>query len=196
MTEKLKKRVMEYRSKGFDSDEIAREMNLSRQTVAWLLSRSLEEVPPADVKIGWRSIGVFPHRMRMISSIMVDIILEEMEKGDFVPATVLGIAHNGVFYAVFAAEELGIEFTTYRPGREGTTGGLGANYAGLDGKNVVIIDDVLDTGRTVRGAIETVRSYNADPKVVVVLLNKTEMNEIDGVPLRALIRARVIAGER
>ncbi|MCI0497610.1 MAG: orotate phosphoribosyltransferase-like protein [Thermoplasmata archaeon] len=195
MTEKLKKKAMEFRSMGFDPDEIAREMNLSRETVAWLLSRSMKDSPPADAKIGWRSIGVFPHRMRLISEIMVDIVFEEMEKGDFAPDTVIGVAHNGIVYGAFTAEELGIEFTTYRPAKEGT-GGFGANYASVDGKEVVIVDDVLDTGRTVRGVIDAARANNADPKLVVVLLNKTEMNEIDGVPLRSLIRARVIAGER
>jgi len=196
MTEKMKKIAMEYREKGFDPEEIAREMNLSRETVAWLLSRSLDGTPPADVKIGWRSIGVFPHRMRMISEILVDIVGEEIEKGEWVPDTVIGIAHNGIIYGAFTAEDLGIEFTTYRPGKDGGTGGLGANYAGIEGKNIVIVDDVLDTGRTVRGAIETARSYNATVKLIAVVVNKTQMDEIDGVPLRALMRANPIIGER
>jgi len=196
MTEKMKKIAMEYREKGFDPEEIAREMNLSRETVAWLLSRSLDGTPPADVKIGWRSIGVFPHRMRMIADIMVDIAYEEMEKGEWIADTVTGIAHNGIIYGAFTAEDLGVEFTTYRPGKDGGTGGLGANYAGIDGKNIVIVDDVLGSGKTVRGAIETMRSYNADPRLVVVLVNKTQMDEIDGVPLRALIRSNAIVGER
>ncbi len=196
MTEKMKKIAMEYREKGFDPEEIAREMNLSRETVAWLLSRSLDGTPPADVKIGWRSIGVFPHRMRLIADIMVDIVYEEIEKGEWIPDTVIGIAHNGIIYGAFTAEDLGVEFTTYRPGKDGGTGGLGANYAGIDGKEVVIVDDVLGTGHTVRGAIETARSYGANPKLVVVVVNKTQMDEIEGVPLRALMRANPIIGER
>jgi len=196
MTEKMKKIAMEYREKGFDPEEIAREMNLSRETVAWLLSRSLDGTPPADVKIGWRSIGVFPHRMRMIATIIVDIVYEEIEKGEWIPDTVMGIAHNGIIYGAFTAEDLGVEFTTYRPGKDGGTGGLGANYAGIDGKDVVIVDDVLGTGHTVRGAIETARSYGAIPKLVVVVVNKTQMDEIEGIPLRALMRANPIIGER
>lgn len=194
--ERLKKEAIEYRTKGLDSEDIAREMNLSRETVDWLLSRTIKEEPPVDVKIGWRSIGVYPNRIAMISSIMADIVFEEMEKGDWTPDIAVGIAHNGIAFATFLANELGIEFAIYRPGKQGSTGSLGANYAGVDGKKIVIVDDVLGTGTTMRGTINTLRGYGGKPVLGILLVNKTEVNEIDGMPIRALIRARAIAVKR
>jgi orotate phosphoribosyltransferase-like protein len=43
-----------------------------------------------------------------------------------------------------------------------------------------------------KGAIKTVEEMDCEPILCVVLVNKTELNELAGVPLRALVRTRLI----
>jgi len=47
---------------------------------------------------------------------------------------------------------------------------------------------VLMEGETVKAAVQTARSVRAKPTGIVVLINKSNQDTIDGVPLRALIQ--------
>ena len=186
----LATRAQELRKKGFDTKEIATELHLSTNTIEWLLTKDLaEEIAPRDVKIGWRSIGIYPYRISKIAEIMTDIVAEEMEKREFSLDSVVGLLINGIPFATFIAEELGMELIVYRPHPRREEGAFSSNYAGIEGKNVVLIDDVVSTGETMRKAIEDMRNAGGEPKMVVVMVNKTNNDDIDGVPLRALIRA-------
>ncbi len=186
----LASRALELRKKGLDTKEIATELHLSTNTVEWLLTKGYEEEEaPKDVKIGWRSIGIYPYRISKIAEVMSDIILEEMDKRDFVIDSVVGILINGIPYATFIAEELGVEMIVYRPHPQREEGAFSSNYAHIEGKKVVIVDDVLSTGETIKKAIEDIKNAGGEPKLVVVMVNKTPRDEVNGVPLRALIRA-------
>jgi len=188
--------AMEMKKKGLSDKEIADELHISLDTVAWLLIKSDGKkkggsLPAADIRIGWRSIGVYPHRMRMVGSIMADMAVEEL--GDKMADTVVGIAINGISLANFVAEALELELAVYRNLHDDKTQGtISSNFAGLKGKKVIIIDDVFGTGDTVRGALKTLRAEGADPVLVIVLLNKTGLEEIDDVRLRSLVRAHTI----
>ena len=59
----------------------------------------------------------------------------------------------------------------------------------MEGKRVVVIDDVVSSGLTMRKTIEPFTNAGAEVVLCLVLVNKTWMNEIEGVPLRALVRA-------
>ncbi len=191
--EELAKRALELRKKGLNTKEIATELHLSTNTVEWLLTQGIEEEEaPKDVKIGWRSIGIFPYRISKIAEIMTDIILEEMEKREFDVDSIVGVLINGIPFATFIAEEMGVEMIIYRPHPQREEGAFSSNYAHIEGKKVVIVDDVLSTGETLRKAIEDIRKAGGEPVLAVVLVNKTPHDEIDGVPLRGLIRARLL----
>ena len=56
--------------------------------------------------------------------------------------TVVGIAINGIPYASFIADKLGLEMAVFRPHHE-KSGTFSSNYASVKGKNVVFIDDVV-----------------------------------------------------
>ena len=71
-------------------------------------------------------------------------------------------------------------------------GTFSSNYASISGKNVVLVDDVVSTGETISKALSAVKKEKGNPILVVVLTNKTTKDEIDGVPLRALVRARLL----
>ncbi len=184
------------KEKGLLEKEIADELNVSPDTVTWLLTRDIEEEkPPMDVRIGWRSIGVFGRRIGLVASLFSDIILEEMERMDTEVDTIVGVGINGIPPAVLVSDQLDRELAIYRPPQEdrGEGGGtLASNYAGVADKNVVVIDDVINTGETMQGAIKDLEDEGANVTLCQVIVNKNGRDDVLGVPLRALIRARMI----
>ncbi|RLF29664.1 MAG: orotate phosphoribosyltransferase-like protein [Thermoplasmata archaeon] len=187
----LIEKALKYKESGFTDYEIAEELNVSKETAVWLLNKGRKKKPEGDVKIGWRSIGVYPSRIGFISDALCDILLEECEKRDLDVDTVIGIAINGIPYATFVAEKLGLELAIFRPHHQ-KSGAFCSNYAGVSEKNVVMIDDVVGTGETLRSAIKATKKEKGNPVLCLCILNKRATNDVDGVPLRSLIRARVI----
>ncbi len=191
----IAKKALDYKEKGLSEKEIADELHLSPETVTWLLTRGVKGgEPPKDVKIGWRSIGVYGNRIGFMAAAMADIALEEMEKRQIDADGVIGVAINGIPLAALISEELGKELMIYRPSQErhGKGGAFSSNYASPQGKKALIVDDVLSTGDTIKGAISDVHELGGTVVLAVVLVNKTAQDELAGVPLRALIRARSI----
>jgi orotate phosphoribosyltransferase len=71
--EELRAQAFGLRKEGLNTQQIADELSLSQDTIAWLLTEGETEERPTDVRIGWRSIGVRPERIAAIGSIMADI---------------------------------------------------------------------------------------------------------------------------
>ena len=189
-------KAKELKDKGQTNREIGHEMHLGQPTIDWLLakqaSENFDEAPPPDVKVGWRTIGVSGSRIQAIAEIMADVILEEQDNLGFELDMVAGVTNNGIPLATMVSDLLGIDFGVIRPSREGTQINYASNYAGLKGKNIVLIDDVVSSGSTAEEVIEFVRARKGVPVLAVVLINKKVDNKIDDVPLRALIRARPV----
>ena len=189
-------KAKELKNKGHSTREICQEMHLSQATVKWLLakqaSENFDENMPADVKVGWRTIGVSGARMQAIAEIMADVILEEQEKQQFDLDMIAGLTNNGVPLATIISDILELDFGMIRPSREGTETNYASNYAGFDKKNIVIVDDVISTGSTSTEAVTFAKAQGANPVLIIVLINKKADDEIQGVPLRALIRARPV----
>ncbi len=182
-------KALKYKDSGLTEYEIAEELNVSKDTATWLLNKGKEKKPEGDLKIGWRSIGVSPMRMASISTALSDIILEEARKRDLEFTAVVGIAINGIPFATYVAEELGLDLAIYRPRFE-KAGAFSSNYATVEGKTVVIVDDVVGSGETFRSAIKTIKAEKGTPALCVCIINKRSTNEVGGVPLRSLLRAR------
>ena len=51
----------------------------------------------------------------------------------------------------------------------------------------------MSPGETLKAAVADVHAAGGTPALAVVLVNKTGHDDLDGTPLRALIRARAIA---
>jgi orotate phosphoribosyltransferase len=195
-TEKWFSSAKELQAKGLTVAEIAQELNVSVATVEWLVTRQLEREtpPPADVKIGWRSIGVRGRRISLISELMVDIIIEEMEKTDTEMDAVCGVAINGIPFATSISTSLDTDLVIVRPhvGDQHNVGILSSNFASVSGKRIIVVDDVIGSGATMSQVLGLLREAGASPVLVVVIINKTSRDNIEGVPLRALVRARTV----
>lgn len=186
--EEMRAQAFGLRKEGLNSQQIADELSLSQDTISWLLTEGETGERPSDVLIGWRSIGVRPERIAAIGTIMADIADEELGAPDI--DTIVGISINGISFAHEVARCLGSEVTIYRnvEGDDGQ-GVLSSKYGQVSGKKVVIIDDVLSSGTTMGKTITAIRAAGGEVGLAIVLVNKTDRNEIDGVPLRGIIRA-------
>ena len=187
----LIEKALKYKESGLTDHEIAEDLNVSKETATWLLNKGKEKKPEGDVKVGWKSIGVYPSRIGFISDALCDIILEEVENNDLTIDTVVGIALNGIPFATYIAEKLGLELALFRPHHE-KSGAFSSNYAGVEGKQVILIDDVVGSGETFTAAINATKKEKGTPVLLLSILNKRKQDQIKNVPLRALIRARVI----
>jgi len=195
--EKMSAKAKELKSKGHSTREICQEMHLAQVTVEWLLAKqasdNFADNVPADVKVGWRTIGVSGTRMQAIAEIMADVILEEQENRQFELDMAAGLTNNGIPLATIISDILGLDFGMIRPSRgEGNETNYASNYAGLKDKHIVIVDDVVSSGSTANEAIDFVKKEGGTPELIIVLINKKANDEINEVPLRALIRARPV----
>ena len=185
--EELKTIATNLRKDGLNSQQIADELSLSQDTIAWLLTGTNTEQRPTDVRIGWRTIGVRPARITAIGNIMADVVIEEFDEAEIV----VGISINGIAFAHEVAQALDVEVAIHRnvDGEPGA-GALSSKYGQVGGgKKVVIIDDVLSSGVTMSQTIAAIRAAGGEVVLALVLVNKTVRNEIDNVPRRGLIRA-------
>jgi orotate phosphoribosyltransferase len=187
----LIKKALKYKENGLTDHEIAEDLNVSKETAIWLLNKGKEKKPEGDLKVGWRSLGVYPSRMSFISDALCDVILEEIENNEFDIETVVGIAINGIPFATLVADKLDLELAVFRPHHE-KEGWFSSNYATVKNKQVVIIDDVVGSGDTFKNAIKAIKTEKGTPSLCIAILNKRARNDIKGIPLRALIRSRVI----
>tara|TARA_Y100000588_G_scaffold208125_1_gene222049 strand:- start:7977 stop:8558 length:582 start_codon:yes stop_codon:yes gene_type:complete len=188
--DELRAKVDEFRSSGLTTQQIADELSLSQTTVQWLSASDYEvDDKPLDVKVGWRSIAVKGDRIEAISYIMSDII-EEMA-GEEVD-TIVGVSINGIAFAQSISSMMGLELSVVRSISEDVSGHLSQVYANVEGKRVVIIDDVYSTGTTMKKTSADLGAAGADVKLCMVFVNKSWDDDVEGVPLRALVRAATV----
>ena len=188
--DELRSKVEEFRTRGLNTQQIADELSLSQTTVQWLSASDYEvDDKPLDVKVGWRSIAVKGDRIEAVSYIFCDII-DEMVGEDV--ATIVGVSINGIAFAQAISSTLDLEMAVVRSINEDVSGHLSEVYASIDGKRVIIVDDVYSSGTTMQKTASDLKASGADVKMCMVLVNKSWDDDVDGVPLRALIRAATV----
>ena len=179
-------KAQELREKGLRSGEIADELNISRETATWLLTRSKssQEPAPKDIYVNWSEIGQNAERLRFVSLALVDMILET---GD--PDVVIGVALSGLPLATLVADEIGAELAVFVPQKQ--KGSFSQNFADIAGKSCAIVDDVITTGSTAIELIESIKEMQATPLSVAVLINKKGIDQVQSVPIRSLVQIAI-----
>lgn len=194
--EELIQKAVELQNNGLISAQIADELNVSRETVIWLLTRSKKEVTtpaPKDISVNWSCIGKSAERLHHIALALCDMVLETMEKANAEVDVVVGIAANGIPLASMMAYELGADLAIYhRKGQDhvhtSRRGTISRNFGSVAGKNCVIVDDVITTGLTSTEVIDQLREMDAKPRVVAVLVDKKGADSISNVPIQSLVK--------
>ena len=199
MKEKLIQKAQELRQHGFTTGEIADELNVSMDTARWLiLQKQTEEKTdaPTDFAINWKSIGGNSARLRYVSSALSDMTLAHGEAD-----VVCGIAVSGVPFATMMADALedmtGLDtsLAIFHPNKHrkdsdesDNEGTISTNFGTVEDKKVVIVDDVITSGKTAREVIHTVNDLGGEPICVTVLIDKAGLSEIEEIPVESLIK--------
>lgn len=187
--ETLAEKARKLKEKGLTTEEIADELNVSRETAMWLLTR-ISETPPSDIYVEWRELTK-PARLRYIALAVADIIQTEVKEDVDV---IVGIATSGIPLASMVAEELGCDLAIYYPRKfkvedEKPRGGiLSENFARVTGKRCVIIDDIVSTGRSIKEAAEVIEANEGKAICAVVIVNKRGGKEIDSIPIFSMLK--------
>ena len=199
MKNKLIQKAQELRQHGFTTGEIADELNVSMDTARWLTLQKVDEEKvgsPGDFAINWKSIGGNSTRLSYVSGALSDLALSHGEAD-----VVLGIAVSGIPFATNMAEYIedmsGVDTSLaifhpnkHRKDQDNTDdeGTISTNFGLVEGKEVIIVDDVITSGKTVREVIHTVKDQGGEPTCVTVLIDKAGLSEIEGVPIESLIK--------
>lgn len=193
----LIQKAVELQAGGLSAGQIADELNVSRETATWLLvhakKRDVSQAPK-DIYIDWSNIGRSSNRQRFIAAALIDLVFDRLDEEQCVDV-VIGVALSGIPLANLVADELECEFATYHPnkqrwepGSKETSGTISQNFAQVSGKNCIIIDDVVTTGTTLSEAVAVVEGAGGKPVAIAVLVDKKGIEDIQGVPVNALLR--------
>ncbi len=161
----------------------------------WILHNGAQTEAPVDIAINWNSLGGSATRLRYVAAALSDIALKHGEID-----LVVGIATSGVPFATMMAdviEELTGTTTCisiFHPKKHRTNaansdeGAISSNFGTVEGKKIVIVDDVTTSGDTITDVIKVVKDHGGNPIVVTVLIDKSGLEEVDGVPIESLIK--------
>ncbi|MFB6200575.1 MAG: transcriptional regulator GfcR [Halorhabdus sp.] len=184
---------------GLSKGEIADELNVSRETANWLVEQTdaggtpseTAEEKPHDIHVDWSAIGRDSQRLAYVGRAMADLLSKE---GDAVDLTI-GIGKSGGPLATTVARDLETDLSVYTPSKHRwndteaeTTGSFSRNFASIRGRDCYIVDDNIDTGKTMTETIEIVREKGGNPVAGAVLTDKLGESTVEGVPIYSLIQ--------
>ena len=201
----LIEKATELRNRGLRAGEIADELNISRETATWLLTRTKKRrkavlrqrpLPPKDIFIDWSTIGQSSSRLMLMATCLADMVEEVLNDLDTNVDVVVGVALSGVPLANVVAYQYGVELAVMHPGKHQTEIGkhqqvqptMSENYADVKGKRCVIVDDVITTGSTMEEAIKLIDDLGGETVAIAVMLDKRGADTIGTVPVRSLIK--------
>ncbi len=196
----------ELEAHGLSKGEIADELNVSRETAKWLVEQSAKtarrpastsdttDTSPDDIHVDWSSLGRNSQRLAYTAKTMANVIDAEAET---IESTV-GIEKAGVPLATAVARALDTELAAYAPAKhrweEGDIedqefgGSFSRNFAQVEGKKCVIVDDTITSGTTMTETIEAVKAEGGEVVACVVLVDKQGVSELEGVPVHSLVQ--------
>ncbi|GAA5819648.1 MAG: orotate phosphoribosyltransferase-like protein [Methanobrevibacter sp. CfCl-M3] len=198
MNSELIEKAQELKNKGFATGEIADELNVSMDTAIWLTFQKVNQRKvkdaPTDFAIDWSNIGENSTRLRSVSDALANMVLK------YEAEIILGIAISGIPFATMISDcleeyNLNTSLAIFHPKKHGSdeteqerTGALSKNFASVKGKKVVIVDDVVTSGNTLKEVISIVKQQGGIPIAAAILVDKIGISEIDRVPIESLIK--------
>jgi orotate phosphoribosyltransferase len=193
--DELIRRARLLHAEGHSQSQISEELNLSMETVTYLLMKEKGGAVPKDVLIDWTPVGGRADLLDDLAALMVGRSRSPTgDEGDGGPGptTVVGIALSGVPLATLIGLQEGLKFAVYYPSRHSMAnppvGSVSESFAPVKGEACVIVDDVITSGKTLREAVEYLRGHGATPLAIWVIFDKRGLREIDGVPVLSLFR--------
>ncbi|VVB72478.1 Orotate phosphoribosyltransferase [uncultured archaeon] len=196
--ETLMKKATELKAEGLVEGQISEELNISSETVTWLLTHAAKTSTtpgPKDISVDWSIIGKSAFRLSHISQALSDILYETLDENEGGVDVVVGIALSGLPLASMVASDLGSELAVYTPSKQMLSreskkarGNLSANFSDVKDKECIIIDDVVTSGQTLEETVEYLDEHGAKINAIAVLIDKKGTDEIAGVPVVSLLK--------
>ena len=178
--EDLMKKATELKAEGLVEGQISEELNVSGETVTWLLThaeKTSTSPGPKDISVDWSAIGRSAFRLNHISEAMTDIIYETLDANEGSVDVVVGIALSGLPIASMVANNLAAELAVYTPSKQmiaqenkRAKGNLSSNFSDVQDKDCIIVDDVVTSGQTLEEAVEYLDEHGARINAIAVLI--------------------------
>ena len=125
---------------------------------------------------------------------IVDRLAEKIRKDGADFEAVVSPAYGAIAIGFLAALKLGKKFA-FTQRAEGTMD-FRSGFAGIDGARVVVVEDIMTTGGSIREVIAALEKRRASVEGVYVLVDRTGGEAaVDGRPVRGLLSLRVEAFE-
>ncbi|NMC09692.1 MAG: orotate phosphoribosyltransferase-like protein [Methanothrix sp.] len=196
--ETLMNKASELKAEGLVEGQISEELNISSETVTWLLTHAekASTAPgPKDISVDWSIIGKSAFRLSHISQALSDVIYETLDVNERGVDVVVGIALSGLPLASMVANDLAADLAVYTPSKQmlaqeskKVRGNLSSNFSDVKDKDCIIIDDVITSGRTLEETVEYLDEHGANINAIAVLIDKKGTDEIAGVPVVSLLK--------
>ena len=196
--ETLMKKASELKAEGLVEGQISEELNISSETVTWLLTHAEKagtSPGPKDISVDWSMIGKSAFRLSHVSEALSDIIYDTLDEKDCGVDVVVGIALSGLPLASMVANSLAADLAVYTPSKQmltqesgKTKSNLSANFSAVMDKECIIVDDVVTSGKTLEEAVEYLDEHGAQINAIAVLIDKKGTDEIAGVPVVSLLK--------
>ena len=192
--EELVEKAVTLREKGLSVGQIADELNISRETSTWLLTRPKEDMTaPKDISVDWSAIGESAYRLNLMSDALSDLVKDRLSEDYHGVEVVVGISLSGVPLGALVADEFGCELAVYTPRKQfepgkHTEGAFSRNFADVRGKSCVVVDDVITSGTTMEDTVKDLKSVGAKPLAIAVMVDKHGLDAVHNVPVLSLMK--------
>jgi orotate phosphoribosyltransferase-like protein len=193
--EEIRDELIEMRRKGISTDKIAETLNLSTDTVIWLITHmDLDEdavKSPADILVDWSTIGEEPARIVLLGQMLTNLIGEKIpsEKID----AVYGLTYDGVPIAQEVARSLSKPCVIVKTQQDELE--FLSPFFDPEGKQIIIVDHVINTARTLTRVVQALGETRTRPLGIFAFVDKRpwmkEKNDVAvaGIDTYSLVRA-------
>ncbi len=189
--DELIQKARHLRSEGHSPGQIADELSLSMETVTWLLTQEKGMVIPKDIHIDWTAVSGESQLIREIAQMLLSRLHLKSTDGPAAQVYV-GIAISGIPLATLMAVSEGVRIGIYHPAKHAPgdepVGSMSGNFDIRPGERVVVVDDVITSGKTLHEVVSYMKRHGAVPVACCVLFDKRGIRDIEGVPVYSLFK--------